>query len=99
MSNELENAIAALRKITTQADLNELANQWKLQMNYIGAQAIRGMKKGDTITWESRGFVHTGIITKMNRKTTEVVAAGATPFGRTVTKVPNSMITGIVEHA
>ena len=56
-------------------------------------------EKGDTITWESRGFVHTGIITKMNRKTTEVVAAGATPFGLTVTKVPNSMITGIVEHA
>lgn len=96
---ELQNAIDALRKIKTQADLNALAEEWKRQMNYIGANATRGMKKGDTITWESRGFVHTGIIQKMNRKTTEVVAAGANPFGRTVTRVPNSMITGIVESA
>jgi len=35
----------------------------------------------------------------MNRKTTEVVAAGANPFGRTVTRVPNSMITGVLEAA
>lgn len=96
---ELQNAIDALRKIKTQADLNALAEEWKRQMNYIGANATCGMKKGDTITWESRGFVHTGIIQKMNRKTTEVVAAGANPFGRTVTRVPNSMITGIVESA
>ena len=94
---ELQNAIDAIRKINTQADLNVLANEWKRQMNYIGSQATRGMKKGDTVTWESRGYVHTGVITKMNRKTTEVVAAGANPFGRTVTRVPNSMITGIVE--
>ena len=99
MSNELQNAINAIRKISTQADLNVLANEWKRQMTYIGNQAIRGMKKGDTVTWESRGYVHTGIITKMNRKTTEVVAAGANPFGRTVTRVPNSMITGVLEAA
>lgn len=99
MSTELQNAIDAIRKISTQADLNVLANEWKRQMNYIGSRATRGMKKGDTVTWESRGFVQTGVITKMNRKTTEVVAAGASPFGRTVTRVPNSMITGVVEAA
>ena len=31
----LENAIQALRLIDNQADLNELAKQWKLQMSYI----------------------------------------------------------------
>ena len=98
-SNDLQNAIDAIRNISSQADLNVLAEEWKRQMTYIGRNATRGMKKGDTITWESRGFVQTGIITKMNRKTTEVVAAGATPFGRTVTRVPNSMITGIAEYA
>ena len=98
-SNDLQNAIDAIRNISTQADLNVLAEEWKRQMTYIGRNATRGKKKGDTVTWESRGFVQTGTITKMNRKTTEVVAAGATPFGRTVTRVPNSMITGIVEHA
>jgi hypothetical protein len=92
----LTEAADAIRKIKTQAELNELAEIWKLQMNYIGSQAKRGLKKGDTVTWESRGFVQTGIIQKINKKTVEVVAAGATPFGRTVTRVPASMITGKV---
>jgi len=94
--SDLQNAIDAIRKITTQADLNVLAQEWKRQMNYIGSQAKVGLKKGDTINWESRGFVHTGVIQKMNRKTVEVVAAGANPFGRTVTRVPTSMIIGKV---
>jgi hypothetical protein len=94
--SDLQNAIDAIRKIQTQADLNTLAEEWKRQMNYIGSQAKRGLKKGDTIRWESRGFVRTGTITKMNKKTVEVVDAGATPFGRTVTRVPTSMIVGKV---
>jgi len=94
--SDLQNAINAIRKITTQAELNELATEWKRQMNFIGAQAKRGLKKGDTVKWESRGFVRTGTITKMNKKTVEVVDAGATPFGRTVTRVPASMIIGKV---
>ena len=32
-------------KSSNQADLNELASAWKLQMNYIGAQAKRVLKK------------------------------------------------------
>ena len=68
----------------------------KLQMNYIGAKAKRGLKKGDTVEWESRGIVRVGTIVKMNQKTVEVQDAGATPFGRTVTRVPASMIIGKV---
>ena len=34
-------------------------------------------EKGDTITWEYGGLVKTGKIVKMNRKTVEVVDAGA----------------------
>lgn len=97
MNIELENAITALRKIQTQDDLNILAKAWKDQMTWIGNQAKRGMKKGDTIEWQNRGYVRQGIVQKMNRKTVEVVDAGANPFGRTVTRVPNSMIVGIVE--
>ena len=99
MSTELQNAIDALRQIKTQDDLNALANIWKIQMDAIGRSAVRGLKKGDTIEWQNRGFVRQGVIVKMNRKTTEVVEAGATPFGRTVTKIPNSMIIGVVEMA
>ena len=96
MTNELQNAITAICKIQTQSDLNMLADVWKQQMTFIGNQAKRGLKKGDVVNWESRGFVRNGTITKMNRKTVEVVDAGATPFGRTVTRIPASMITGKV---
>ncbi len=93
---KLETAIAAMRDIDNQADLNELATAWKLQMNYIGAKAKRGLKKGDTVEWESRGIVRVGTIVKMNQKTVEIQDVGATPFGRTVTRVPASMIIGKV---
>ena len=93
---KLENAIQALRLIDNQADLNELAKQWKLQMSYIGSKNKRGLKKGDTVEWESQGIVRTGKIVKMNPKTVELVNVDATPFGRTVTRVPASMIIGKV---
>ena len=93
---KLETAIAAMRDIDNQADLNELATAWKLQMNYIGAKAKRGLKKGATVEWESSGVVRVGTIVKMNQKTVEIQDAGATPFGRTVTRVPASMIIGKV---
>ena len=94
VSNELQNAIEAIRKIKSQADLNTIADEWKRQMTYIGRNATAGLKKGDIIKWENRGLVRTGTISKMNRKTIEVVDTGATPFGRTVTRVPTSMIVG-----
>ena len=93
---KLETAITAMREIDNQADLNELAKVWKLQMSYIGSKAKRGLKKGDVVNWESRGVVRQGTIVKMNTKTVEVQDAGATPFGRTVTRVPASMIIGKV---
>ena len=65
-------------------------------MSYIGSKAKRGLKKGDTVEWESRGIVRVGTIVKMNQKTVEIQDAGATPFGRTVTRVPASMIIGKV---
>ena len=93
---KLETAITAMREIDNQADLNELAKVWKLQMSYIGSKAKRGLKKGDVVNWESRGVVRQGTIVKMNTKTVEVQDAGATPFGRTVTRIPASMIVGKV---
>lgn len=96
---ELQTAIDAIRAVKSQSDLNVLADVWKQQMTYIGRNAVVGLKKGDTITWEYGGLVKTGKIVKMNRKTVEVVDAGASPFGRTFTKIQNSMITGKVEEA
>ena len=92
-SVELQNAIDAMRQIKTQADLSVLADIWRQQQTFIGNMAKSGLKKGDTIEWEYRGMVRTGIIQKMNPKTVEVADAGASPFGRTITKIQNSMIT------
>lgn len=92
-SVELKNAIDAMRQIKTQADLSVLADIWRQQQTFIGNMARSGLKKGDTVEWEYRGMVRTGIIQKMNRKTVEVADAGASPFGRTITKIQNSMIT------
>ena len=92
----LDEVLIALRKIDNQADLSVIADHWKRQMTFIGRNATSGLKKGDTITWEYGGIVKTGTIIKMNRKTVEVQNAGATPFGRTITKIHNSMITGKV---
>jgi hypothetical protein len=91
-SNELQTAIDAIRKVKSQSDLNVLANVWRDQQTFIGNMAKAGLKKGDTIEWEYRGLVRTGIIRKMNQKTTEVADAGNTPFGATITKIQNSMI-------
>ena len=92
-SLELKNAIDAMRQIKTQADLSVLADIWRQQQTFIGNMARSGLKKGDTVEWEYRGMVRTGIIQKMNRKTVDVADAGASPFGRTITKIQNSMIT------
>ena len=94
--NALETAISALRQLDTQADLNELAKAWKLQMNFIGNQNARGLKKGDTITWEYKGTVKSGTIKKLNHKTCEVLGAGGSSFGNTTYKIYKSMITGVV---
>ena len=95
-SPELEKALDAIQSIRTQADLNVLAEAWKNQQTFIATRIGRMVKKGDTVQWENRGVVKTGTIVKMNKKTCEVVNAGSSPFGRTVTKIYNSMIVGKV---
>ena len=91
-SKELQTAVDVMRKVKSQSDLNVLAQVWRDQQTFIGNLAKSGLKKGDTIEWEYRGVVKQGIIKKMNQKTTELVDANANPFGRTVTKIQNSMI-------
>tara|TARA_B100000989_G_scaffold295071_1_gene275344 strand:+ start:866 stop:1168 length:303 start_codon:yes stop_codon:yes gene_type:complete len=92
-SAELENAINAIQSIRTQSDLNVLAQTWRDQQTFLATTIGRRLKKGDTIEWEDRnGNLIPGTILKLNKKTCEVVRPGGTPFGRTVTKIYNSMI-------
>lgn len=92
MNIELQNAIDAIRKIKTQSDLSTLANVWRDQQTFIGNMAKSGLKKGDTVEWEYRGMVRTGVIEKMNRKTMEVKDTDNVGFGATVTRIQNSMV-------
>ena len=92
-STELQNAIEAIQSIRSQSDLNILAQTWRDQQTFLATTIGRKLKKGDTVEWEDRnGNLVPGVITKLNKKTCEVIRPGATPFGRTVTKIYNSMI-------
>lgn len=95
MNNKLSNVLSALSQIDNQEDLNVIAQAWKNQMNIIGNSNKRTVAKGMTVEWTNRGFTQSGVVTKVNRTTCDVVATGATPFGKTVTRVPFSMITGV----
>ena len=61
-------------------------------MNYIANMNKATVKVGDTITWTNKGFTRESIVEKVNRTTVDVIDAGATPFGRTRTRVPLSMV-------
>ena len=95
-SVELQNALDAMRKIGNTADMNVLAQQFNSHINFLGKINGAGVVVGDTIVWEYGGLQKTGKVIKVNRKTIEVMDAGATPFGATRTKLCKSMIVGKV---
>mgnify|MGYP000600761916 FL=1 len=92
MNVKVKNVIEALSAIDNQDDLNAIAKAWKMQMNYIANMNKATVKVGDTITWTNKGFTRESIVQKVNRTTVDVIDAGATPFGRTKTRVPLSMV-------
>jgi len=59
-------------------------------MNYVG------LKEGTVVEWTNNGYTRTGTVIKVNRKTVEVVDIRYDV--RTVTRVPTSMITGILDE-
>jgi len=95
-SQELEAALNAMRTITDTSDMHVLASEYNKHITLLGKRNGAGIIKGDTIQWEYGGLVKTGKVLKVNPKTIEVVAVGATPFGATRTKLDKSMIVGKV---
>ena len=96
MSPELQNAIDAMNKIMSSDEMCVLADRFNKHMTYIGKIKARSVVVGDTVVWEYGGLKKTGKVVKVNRKTMEVMDAGATPFGATRTKIQKSMIVGKV---
>jgi len=99
MTPEVKAVIEAMEKVTTQDELNVIANAWQARMNNIASAKKMVLKKGQTIEWTHKGLTRIATVLKVNRKTVEVVDAGANPFGRTVTRVPMSMVDKVVEEA
>ena len=91
-SQELQNALDAMRQINNASDMSVLASEFNRHINYIGKQKAVGIKLGDTITWEYGGIQKQGVIKKINRKTVEVVQANGGMFGATRTRIDKSMI-------
>lgn len=91
-SNELQNALDAMRKINNATDMSVLASEFNRHMTYIGKQKAVGIKKGDTVTWEYGGIQKQGVIVKVNRKTVEVSQANPGMFGATRTRIDKAMI-------
>ena len=55
-SQDLQNALDAMRKINNATDMSVLASEFNRHMTYIGKQKAVGIKKGDTVTWEYGGI-------------------------------------------
>lgn len=96
MSPELQTAIDAMTKIMSSDEMSVLADRFNRHLTYIGKLKGRDVVIGDTVVWEYGGLKKTGKVIKVNRKTLEVQDAGATPFGRTVTRIQKSMLVGKV---
>ena len=94
MNVKVKNVIEAMSAIDNADDMSAIAKAWKMQMNYISnmKKETFALKVGDKLNWTNRGFTKEGTVQKVNRTTVDVVATGATPFGRTVTRVPMSML-------
>ena len=64
-SQELQNALDAMRQINNATDMSVLASEFNRHINYIGKQKAVGIKLGDTITWEYGGIQKQGVIKKI----------------------------------
>ena len=87
--NKVQTAIAAIRAIETNDELNQLVEAFKLQRTYLARNATRSLMVGDIVGFDAktRGYI-TGRVTKINRKTVQVRDSRT----NTVWKVTASML-------
>lgn len=73
--NKVQKAITEIRNMNND-ELNQVIEAIKLQRNWLARTTARAMAVGDTVEFEARGRVVTGVVTKINRKTVIVREAG-----------------------
>ena len=71
MSNLVTQAVELIYKMDS-ADLSQVIEAVKLKRQHLARQATRSVMVGDTVTFDARGRIVTGKVTKVNRKTLQV---------------------------
>ena len=71
--NNVQKAMAAIRAIETNEELNQLVVAFKMQRTLLARSATRSLRIGDTVRFDAktRGVI-TGKVLKINIKTVQV---------------------------
>ena len=94
MNPRVKAAVDAINALENGDELRPIYEAIRAKETRLSRDTIRSVVKGCDVEFKTRnGNIVRGTVTKVNRKTVEVVQAGATPFGRTTYKVPASMLT------
>ena len=87
-------AVTAIHKLETVEEIRAVCDAIKRQQTYLSTQNIRKIVKGALVSFTDRsGRRVVGTVTKVNRKTVEVLGGMSNGLFRTTYKVPGSMLT------
>ena len=86
-------AVTAIMKLETVEEIRAVCDAIKRQQTYLSTQNIRKIVKGALVSFTDRsGRRVVGTVTKVNRKTVEVLGGMSNGLFRTTYKVPGSML-------
>lgn len=87
-------AVTAITQLQTVEELRAVCDAIKRQQTYLSTQNIRKIVKGALVSFvDRRGVKVLGTVTKVNRKTVEVLGSTSNGVFNSRYKVPGSMLT------
>ena len=92
-------AVTAITKLETVEEIRDVIEAIKRQQTYLSRRNIQKVVKGACVSFTDRsGRKIVGTVTKVNRKTVEVLGGMSNGVFNTTYKVPGSMLT-VEEYA
>jgi len=74
MCNDVTQAVAAIRRLESSDQINQVIEAIKLQQTWVAKNAARSVQVGSVVTFEGRrGRTVTGEVLKVNQKTIVVL--------------------------
>ena len=93
MNNRVTTAVEAIYALQDIEELRAIYDAIKLKQNSLAREGIRSVVKGDVVSFvDRRGAKVVGKVTKVNRKTVQVLGGMSNGIFNTTYKVPASMI-------